>query len=897
MTGFACPGAKITAGISGKAFENFSICYFLKKIIILFTLQLLAMAAIADHITGGEIYYTYVSASDGLYRYHVTLKLFMVCNTERQFNDPTFVSFFNRGTGVRVKDMSVALERQETISETPGGPCISNPPTICYRVGYYNFDVTLPASAEGYTIAAQVIYRVDGMKNLVEHYDRVGASYIAEIPGNAGVSNAPENNGAHFTGDDLVVICANNAINYSFAATDKDGDKLLYSFCEAYRESSGGFGQDAAPPGTPPYAPLPYGQGYSATSPLGPNVHIDANTGLITGVAPGAGIYVITVCVQEIRNNVVIAQQRKDIQVNITECSIAAATLLPEYILCGDTKNISIKNESTSPLIKTLEWDFINAKGDVIYTTQDKQPTYTFPDSGLYQIKLSINKGDLCSDTSTTTARVYPGFLPDFNFDGVCLGKQTQFFDQSTSQYGKVNSWNWDFGDAGTLDDFSLEQNPNYTYKIAGNKSVKFVATDTKGCIDTIYKTVPMSERPPVQLAYTDTLICIGDSVQLRANASGEFTWSPVLYMNNANLAAPLVSPPVTTKYYVDLNDNGCLNRDSVVISVVDHVTLSAMSDTTICSGDPVQLKVNSNALKFSWTPASQLDDPNRPIPVAKVNNTTTFDVIAVIGGCSAAESITINAVPYPLVVVGADTVICYQTGAQLHALTNGSSFTWSPQTSLLNGNTLNPFAYPSGTTSYILYAFDNKGCPKPGTDTVTVTVLPDLKAFAGRDTIVVVGQSLQLSAGGGTTYRWSPSTGLSATDIANPVALYNLPSDGIRYHVLVYNEAGCVDSASLTVKVYHSVPNVFVPTAFTPNGDGRNDVLRPIAVGIQHIEFFNIYNRWGQLLFSTKTTGKGWDGSINGLQQNPGVYVWMVKAIDYTGKPVVQKGTVTLIR
>ena len=84
-------------------------------------------------------------------------------------------------------------------------------------------------------------------------------------------------------------------------------------------------------------------------------------------------------------------------------------------------------------MIKTLEWDFINAKGDVIYTTQDKQPTYTFPDSGLYQIKLSINKGDLCSDTSTTTARVYPGFLPDFNFDGVCLGKQTQFFDQSTS--------------------------------------------------------------------------------------------------------------------------------------------------------------------------------------------------------------------------------------------------------------------------------------------------------------------------------------------------------------------------------------------------------------------------------------------------------------------------------
>jgi gliding motility-associated-like protein len=138
----------------------------------------------------------------------------------------------------------------------------------------------------------------------------------------------------------------------------------------------------------------------------------------------------------------------------------------------------------------------------------------------------------------------------------------------------------------------------------------------------------------------------------------------------------------------------------------------------------------------------------------------------------------------------------------------------------------------------------------------------------------------------------------LSATDIANPIAVYDDESlGGIRYKVLVNNEAGCVDSAFVTVKVFKTLPSVFVPTAFTPNGDGRNDVLRPIAVGIQRIDFFSIYNRLGQLVFSTAADGKGWDGTLGGTPQNSDVFVWMVKAVDYTGAPYFQKGTVTLIR
>jgi len=311
-----------------------------------------------------------------------------------------------------------------------------------------------------------------------------------------------------------------------------------------------------------------------------------------------------------------------------------------------------------------------------------------------------------------------------------------------------------------------------------------------------------------------------------------------------------------------------------------------------------VQLNIISDGLKYSWIPASQVSDPTAPNPTAITNENTSYEVTASIGGCTARDNINITTVPYPLAAVGKDTLICYQTFAQLHGITDGSSFFWSPQSTLQNASTLNPIATPVASTAYIFTAYDTKGCPKPGIDTIVVTVLPDIHAFAGRDTSVVMNQPLQLNATGGKSYTWSPPTGLSATNIANPVAVYdNESSGGIRYKVLVNNEAGCVDSAFVTVKIFKTVPSVFVPTAFTPNGDGRNDILRPIAAGMQRIEFFNVYNRVGQLVFHSSTNEKGWDGTLSGTAQNSGVFVWMVKAIDYTGAPYFQKGTVTLIR
>jgi gliding motility-associated-like protein len=171
------------------------------------------------------------------------------------------------------------------------------------------------------------------------------------------------------------------------------------------------------------------------------------------------------------------------------------------------------------------------------------------------------------------------------------------------------------------------------------------------------------------------------------------------------------------------------------------------------------------------------------------------------------------------------------------------------------------------------------------------------MNAFAGNDTSVVVGQPLQLNATGGIDYLWVPGTSLNRANINNPIAMYNGSFDSIQYKVLMINENGCQDSAYVTVRVFRTNPQIFVPSAFTPNGDGKNDVFRPIAVGITNIEYFRVYNRWGQLVFSTTTNESGWDGRIAGKDQGSGTFVWVVKATDFTGKAVFAKGTVTLIR
>jgi gliding motility-associated-like protein len=245
----------------------------------------------------------------------------------------------------------------------------------------------------------------------------------------------------------------------------------------------------------------------------------------------------------------------------------------------------------------------------------------------------------------------------------------------------------------------------------------------------------------------------------------------------------------------------------------------------------------------------------------------------------------------------GVDSKVCYKASTQLSA-SGGRNYSWSPATFLSATNVANPLVVnPTATTTYKVSVTDALGCPKPVVDSVVVFVRNPVQASTGvnKDTSIVIGQTIQLNASGGELYSWTPGTWLSDPGIANPVVS---PEDSIVYTLKVTTvPEGCIGYDTLKVIVFKVPPSFYVPTAFSPNGDGRNEVLRPIALGMKSVRYFKVFSRAGVLLFSTTEKNKGWDGTYKGNPQDPGTYVWAAEGITYKGESIVRKGTAVLIR
>ena len=262
-------------------------------------------------------------------------------------------------------------------------------------------------------------------------------------------------------------------------------------------------------------------------------------------------------------------------------------------------------------------------------------------------------------------------------------------------------------------------------------------------------------------------------------------------------------------------------------------------------------------------------------------------------------------------VIDPADTTICSGGTAPMHALvTAGTDYTWAGPVSFTragSGNGIIPtvpyeisvLAAPEQTEEYVL-TLHNDGCPISVSDTFKVNVVPPIKLNVGNDTLVVVDQPLQFQATTNDPYRddyhWSPSTDLSNPDIADPIGLYSSGENSVSYQVTAVDSFGCSGTTFIKVTIAHTLPDIFVPNAFTP-GTNSNSIFRPVCMGIASLDYFRVFNRWGQLLYSTTQMGQGWDGRINGRLQDSSPYLWIVKGTDYTGKVIAKKGTVMLIR
>lgn len=253
---------------------------------------------------------------------------------------------------------------------------------------------------------------------------------------------------------------------------------------------------------------------------------------------------------------------------------------------------------------------------------------------------------------------------------------------------------------------------------------------------------------------------------------------------------------------------------------------------------------------------------------------------------------------PLPVANAGPDSVICFGSSIQLNG-SGGGQYQWSPPTFLSNAAIAKPIATVPGAGIYkYVLSVSSNSCQALARDTVIITMLPPARVFAGNDTSIAINQPLQLNAVDVSNslfsrYTWSPSFGLSNAVIQNPLATL---SSNITYTVTAQTANGCVATDDITIKVYNR-PEIYVPTAFTPNKDGLNDLFKPTYIGIVQVQYFSVFNRYGQLLFNTTSQSAGWDGTLNGERQSPMAYVWMVKGVGPDGRVIQKKGTVVLIR
>ena len=219
----------------------------------------------------------------------------------------------------------------------------------------------------------------------------------------------------------------------------------------------------------------------------------------------------------------------------------------------------------------------------------------------------------------------------------------------------------------------------------------------------------------------------------------------------------------------------------------------------------------------------------------------------------------------------------------------------WEPVINISNANSQNPIVNPGETTTYTVTA--SSGSCQNSTQSITVIVNPNPIAEAGDYLHVVRGELVKLAvdSSGNVTYNWTPPGGLSCFDCAEPSFT---AEETTTFTVTVTDENGCITIDEVTVYVTDVCgEDIFVANAFTPNGDDFNDKVFVRNLTLGEIETFRLYNRWGELMFETNDENEGWDGRKNGKMQDPGVYVWYLKATCTNGQVVERKGNVTLLK
>lgn len=462
--------------------------------------MLLALQAKPAQV-GGEIYY----ADMGGGSYRVTLRLYRDCSgSPSPFDNPAKISVYDAG-GLFVDSLLIAFTSSSPVPPTINNPCFTPPATVCVEVATYTATVNLPPKPGGYYLVYQRCCRSASILNITNP-GSMGSTYMEHIPG---PETAATNSAPFFSSDPPTFFCDGVPMSYFFSATDPDGDSLVYEFCSPYSgldpccpllsatsPNTGAPGCTNPPAGLcpergqpPPYSFVSYIPPYSGFFPLSsnPSIQIDPQTGQITGTPNITGQWAVAVCVREYRNGVQIGKHLCDFQFNVVPCpNLIQSAILPQQQLCtGLTVNFVNLSSGGSG----YTWNF-GDPATLADTSHQQNPSYTYPDSGMYVVTL-INNGPnpACNDTSTQVFYVYPELNPSFvpPAPQCIVGNSYNF--TAGGQFASYATFFWNFS-AWATPSTSSQQNPaGISYNQYGSFPVTLVVGQ-KSCTKTYTDTV-----------------------------------------------------------------------------------------------------------------------------------------------------------------------------------------------------------------------------------------------------------------------------------------------------------------------------------------------------------------------------------------------------------------------
>ncbi|MCD6366437.1 MAG: gliding motility-associated C-terminal domain-containing protein [Bacteroidales bacterium] len=529
--------------------------------------------------------------------------------------------------------------------------------------------------------------------------------------------------------------------------------------------------------------------------------------------------------------------------------------------------------------------------------------------NGLATIVLHSTGNQSCSESSDTMViHFMTPLIPDFTNSLACNHHTVQFSDNSTVTTGSITGYEWNF--EGNL---VYAQDTSYIFDTTGTFDVSLTVTSSLGCSYSVTKPVEVHDVP--QVSFTNTSSCYLDAfdfTDMSSISSGTVTGWTWTFGNGDTLHIQNPSETFANAgtYNVTLiatSNMGCSSSSTQQIEVYPPPTAN-FSYVYDCQNSSVSFTDNSSATgqtlnSWNWNfgDGNNATDQNPTHIYGTLGGQT---VTLIVGSSQNCTDTMVQYLNLQFVTADFDFVShCKYDSIQFTNLSNlfgdtTTTYYWTFD----DGNTSvqeNPshLYQLEGSYDVTLQITTQSGCQDTTMHTITVYPVP-VAGFDYSAEELATGYTISFAdlSSGANSWQWNFGDVITSS-IQNPEHIYN-ESGNFTVVQVVGNEYGCVDTAS-TVLIIAPGEEIYppkLPNAFSPNGDGQNDVFYPRGGPFTSMDF-SVYNSWGEKIFSTTDITGGWDGTRKGVDQPVGTYVWTLKAVTADGKEYTKSGDVTLIR